>query len=58
MGTNDCPVRLRHLQFGGEAPRPLGLFGVILVGLVLLSEKSTNVLSSVLVEVVEGAFWL
>ena len=55
LGANDRTIRLCHLQLGGKALRPLGLFGVVLASLVLLPEKLADVLASFLVEVVEGA---
>ena len=42
MGPDDCPVRLRRLQFGGEALRPDGLLGVVLPSLVLLAKELAN----------------
>ena len=47
MSPDDCPVGLRHLQFGGEALRPDGLLGVILPSFILLAEKLANVLLGV-----------
>ena len=55
LGTDDRPVRLCHLQLGGEAMRPLGLLGVVIASLVLLSEQLADVLSGALVDAVEGA---
>ena len=39
MSPDDRPVRLCHLQFGGEALRPDGLLGVVMTSFVLLAEK-------------------
>ena len=47
MSPDDCPVGLRHLQFDGEALRPDGLLGVILLSFILLVEKLVNVLFGV-----------
>ena len=47
MSPDDCPVGLRHLQFDGEALRPDGLLGVILLCFILLMEKLVNVLFGV-----------
>ena len=58
LGADDRPVRLCHLQLGGEALRPLGLLGVVLAGLVFLSEQLADLLASVLVDTVEGALRL
>ena len=47
MGPDDCPVGLRHLQFGGETLRPDGLLGIILPSFILIAEKLANVLLGV-----------
>ena len=44
MSPDDCPVGLRHLQFDGEALRPDGLLGVILLSFILLAKELANVL--------------
>ena len=44
MGPDNCPVRLRRLQLGGEALRPDGLLGIVLTSFILLSEKLADVL--------------
>ena len=54
MSPDDCPVGLRHLQFGGEALRPDGLLGVILPSFILLAEKLANVLLGVFRDTREG----
>ena len=42
MGPDNGPVGLCRLQFGGEAVRPDGLFGVILPSFILLTKKLVN----------------
>ena len=44
MGLDNGPVGLCRLQFGGEALRPDGLFGVILPSFILLAKELANVL--------------
>lgn len=55
LGADDHPIGLRHLQFGGEALRPLGFLRIVVAGFILLLEKCTDELPGALVEVVEGA---
>jgi len=55
LSPDNCPVRLRHLQLGGEALRPYGLLRVILPSFVLLSEKLVNVLFGVFIDTRKGA---
>jgi len=47
LGPDYRPVRLRHLQLGGEALGPNGLLGVVLPSFVLLMEKLADVLLGV-----------
>ena len=54
MSPDDCPVGMRHLQFGGKALRPDGLLGVILSSFILLVEKLANVLLRVFEDTREG----
>jgi hypothetical protein len=42
LGPDNDPVGFCHLQFGGEALRPDGLFGVILPSFILLTKKLAN----------------
>ena len=44
LGLEDCPIELRHLQFGGKALRPDSLLGIILPSFVLLAKEWANVL--------------
>ena len=55
LGPDNCPVRLRRLQLGGEALRPDGLLGIVLTSFILLSEKLANVLLGVFIDTREGA---
>ena len=48
LGLEDCPIRLRRLQFGGKELRPDGLLGVILPSFILLAKELANVLLGVL----------
>ena len=54
MGPDDCPVRLRRLQFGGEALRPDGLLGVVLPSFILLAKELTDELLGALRDTKEG----
>jgi len=45
---------LRHLQLGGEALRPNGLLGVVLLSFILLAEKLADELLSVFRNTKEG----
>ena len=54
MSPDDCPVRLRHLQFGGKVLRPDGLLGVVLPSFIFLAEKLANVLLGVFGDTGEG----
>ena len=47
LGPYNGPVDLCRLQFGGEALRTDGLFGVILPSFILLTDKLANVLFGV-----------
>ena len=53
MGLDNGPVGLCRLQFGGEALRPDGLFGVILRSFTLLAKKLANKLLGALRDVGE-----
>ena len=44
MGSDNGPIGLCRLQFGGETLRPDGLLGVILPSFVLLAKELANVL--------------
>ena len=54
MGKNDRSVKLRHLQFGGEALRFDGLLRVVLPSFVLLAKMLANVLLGVFGDTREG----
>ena len=54
MGPDDHPVRLRRLQLDGEALRPDGFLGIVLVGFVLLSKELADVLHGAFIGTREG----
>ena len=58
MSPDDRPVRLRHLQLGGETLRSDGFLGVILASFILFPEELADVLAGVLVDTMEGTLWL
>ena len=53
MGLDNGSVGLCRLQFGGEALRPDGLFGVILPSFILLTKEMANELLGALRDVRE-----
>ena len=55
MGSDNGPVGLCCLQFGGEALRPDGLLGVVLPSFVFLVKKLADVLHGAFVGTSEGA---
>ena len=42
LGLEDCPIGLRHLQFGGKELRPDSLLGIILPSFILLAKELAN----------------
>ena len=54
LGSNDSPIGLHRLQFGGEALRPDGLLEIVLPSFVLLAKKLANELLGALGDTREG----